>query len=146
MTGFNSGFKFRWLNFFAISFFEVPLFEVCFSKLVFIYLYIIYLFTFFLVKASSQTTPCVLPYANGYNQWTSNSDDAESADMVQIDGGIMEGVLYFVPYYVLYQSFHKTLLIFKLMYSMYSYIHLQFEPILLHECFIIICYQQLVLA
>lgn len=27
----------------------------------------------------------------GYDKWTSNSDDAESADMIQIDGGIMEG-------------------------------------------------------
>jgi len=36
-------------------------------------------------------TPTI-PFANGYNRWTTNSDDAESADITEIDGGIMEGV------------------------------------------------------
>ncbi|XP_002128174.2 RNA 3'-terminal phosphate cyclase-like [Ciona intestinalis] len=30
-------------------------------------------------------------FTNGYNKWTTNSDDAESADITEIDGGIMEG-------------------------------------------------------
>ncbi|CAK8681373.1 RNA 3'-terminal phosphate cyclase-like [Clavelina lepadiformis] len=32
-----------------------------------------------------------ITYTNGYNRWTSNTDDAESADITEIDGGIMEG-------------------------------------------------------
>nr|CAB3265815.1 RNA 3'-terminal phosphate cyclase-like [Phallusia mammillata] len=41
-------------------------------------------------QTSSSATASV-PFTNGYNRWTSNSDDAESADITEIDGGIMEG-------------------------------------------------------
>ena len=34
-----------------------------------------------------------LPFSNGYNRWTSNSDDAELADVMEIDGSLMEGVI-----------------------------------------------------
>ena len=33
-----------------------------------------------------------MSYANGYDKWTTNSDDAEYADVTAIDGSIMEGV------------------------------------------------------
>lgn len=32
-----------------------------------------------------------MSFANGYNKWTSNSDEAESMEVTEIDGGIMEG-------------------------------------------------------
>ena len=31
-------------------------------------------------------------FTNGYNKWTTNSDDAELADVIRIDGSLMEGV------------------------------------------------------
>ena len=38
------------------------------------------------------TTAVSNSYANEYNKWTSNSDEAESADVITFDGSIMEGV------------------------------------------------------
>ena len=41
--------------------------------------------------AVTSTRP-VTSITNGYNKWTSNSDDTELVDVTTIDGGVMEGV------------------------------------------------------
>lgn len=42
-------------------------------------------------KFTAQMPSNNLNIANGYNKWTSNTDESESLDITEIDGGIMEG-------------------------------------------------------
>ena len=48
-----------------------------------------------------------LSFTNDYNKWTTNSDDAELVDAIEIDGGIMEGVGMLMRWDVNKKSFLK---------------------------------------